>query len=130
MTRLKIIQHNVRHWNTHKINLSNTYLSLDPDIILLNSHGVRNSEQIKIFNYDVITKNSNNEINDGVSIAIKSHLKYKVINNFISECLAIKMQTNSGEIIIATIYLPPRRPYLPMQDVLNLLNYNIPVYIL
>lgn len=36
---ITILQHNVRHWKTHKYDLYNTYRVIDPDIILINEHG-------------------------------------------------------------------------------------------
>lgn len=127
---LRIIQHNVRNWSTNKIQLLNTYSNLDADIILLNSHSQTNEQSIKIFNYTVYQSNKSGEINDGVAIAIKNNIKHRIIDNFTSECLAIKVITTQGEIIIATSYLPPRRPFLPANDIINLMNYTQPTYIL
>lgn len=128
--RIKIVQHNVRNWNTHKIELYNTYRLIDPDIILINEHSLNNDKKIKLFNYDVYQSNKTNEQNDGVAIAIKRNLKHKLIDDFTSEILAINVTTTIGEITIATIYLPPRRPYLPANDVLRLANNNRPTYII
>lgn len=83
-----------------------------------------------MFNYNVHQTNKTNQMNDGVAIAIKRNIKYTLIDNFDEEFLAIKLKTTQGDIIIATAYLPPRRPYLPAQDLLRLVNYTIPVYII
>ena len=40
------------------------------------------------------------------------------------------MDTNLGPIVIATTYLPPRRPYLPYTNILRLLNNTVPISIL
>lgn len=69
-------------------------------------------------------------MHDGVAIAIKKNINYKLIDNFEEEVLAIQITTTQGPIIIATVYSPPRRPQLPANDLLKLSNYNIPVYIL
>ena len=46
--------------SSNKIPLSNTYWTLDPHIISINSHGCKNADQIKIFNYGVIQSNYTN----------------------------------------------------------------------
>ena len=128
--RLKIIQHNVRHWPTNKFCYYNTYKEIDPDIILLNEHGMKNEEKIKIFGYDMYQRNKSNEIHDGVAIGIKKHYNYKILDNFTESTLAIQIQTELGEVIISTIYQPPRRNYLPIDDVLKIVNNVNPAYIL
>lgn len=127
---ITILQHNVRNWNENKYDLYNMYRTVDPDIILLNEHGIRNEGKINLFNYNVHQSNKLNEKNDGVAIAIKKDIKYRLIDNFTEETLAIQIDTTLGEIIIGTMYLPPRRPYLPAQDFLKLVNFNKPTYIL
>ena len=127
---LRIIQHNVRNWKTERINLSNIYREIDPDIILINSHGETENNNIKLFNYYVNQRNKSGEKNDGVAIAVKRNLKFKLIDDFQDEFLAIKINTTQGDVIIATTYLPPRRPYLPIEDLLKLANNSHPMYIL
>lgn len=41
METIITLQHNVQHLSTRNHNLQNTYIQINPDIILLNSHGVR-----------------------------------------------------------------------------------------
>lgn len=127
---ITILQHNVRHWKTHKYDLYNTYRVIDPDIILINEHGQKTDENITMFNYDVYQSNKSNEYNDGIAIAVKSNINYKIIDDFNQEVMAIKITTTIGEIIVATTYLPPRRPYLPIDDFIRLTNYNNPTYII
>lgn len=128
--RIKIIQHNVRHWSTNKYSYYNSYREIDPDIILLNEHGMKNDEKIKIYGYEVHQKNKTDEMHDGVAIGIKTKYKYKILDNFIESTLAVKIQTELGDIVIGTIYQPPRRNYLPIEDILKLLNNTNPTYIL
>ena len=45
-------------------------MQLDPHIILLNSHGVKTDQQIKIMGYGTHKINSTNENNDGSAILI------------------------------------------------------------
>ena len=48
--RIKIVQQNVLKWTFHRRNeLSNLYLKMDPDVILLNETGMTDRERIKIF---------------------------------------------------------------------------------
>lgn len=130
MRSILILQHNVKHWNSKKFELNNIYKCIDPDIILINEHGQKENEHMKIFNYDVYKSNKSNELNDGVAIAIRKSIKHKLIDNFNEETLAIKIYTTIGEIIIGTTYLPPRRSYLPANDLLKLINHNRPTYII
>ena len=53
------------------LSLSNAYRKINPEIILINSHGNHNDHIIKIFNYDVIHFNSTGERNDGSAICVK-----------------------------------------------------------
>ena len=131
LSRLTVLQHNVLHWTTDRRNeLCNTYRTYDPHIILLNSHGQKNTEQIKIFTYTTYQSNRTETMGDGVALAIKSSIKHKILNNFTSEMIAVEINTPHGPIIIATIYLPPRRPYIPEPDIFQLLRHQKPTYIL
>lgn len=129
MELLKIIQHNVQHWATRKHSLTNIYMDLDPDIMLLNSTGIKNREIIKIFNYNTYLKNKYDEINSGVAIAIKKNIKHRIIEDFQEDFLAVEVQTRRGPIVIATTYLPPRRNFLPNQDFMKLMRKQIPTYL-
>lgn len=129
MPRIRVIQHNVLHWDTRKFDLSNTYRQFDPDVVLINSHGLRDETRLKIPGFRIYQQNISNEINDGVAIAIKSHTRHKVHDDFLSETLAIEIETIDGPLLIATSYLPPRRPYLPHPDFLRLLRRQTPVFL-
>ena len=59
---LKIIQHNVANWKSNKNNLANIYKEINPDIVLLNSHGTKTNEEIKLFGYITHKINNNNEL--------------------------------------------------------------------
>ena len=54
---LKILQANVQHWQTNKITFYNNIRSEDPDILLLNEHGVRENGKMKIYGYRTEWKN-------------------------------------------------------------------------
>ena len=44
--------------------------------------------------------------------------------------MACKIQTNIGPVIIATAYIPPRRPIIPRANFDELKTYNWPVFVL
>ncbi len=69
-------------------------------------------------------------MSDGSAIAIKTNIQHKLIDDFDTDFSAIEIQTIQGPIVIATTYLPPRRPFLPFLDMYRLLNNNIPTLIL
>ena len=90
-TTLKIIQHNVLKWTfTRRNELTNLYLKEDPDILLLNSTGVKQDQIIKIFNYNVYQRNIENEDHAGIAIAVKRNLQHQVIDDFEDDVLASK----------------------------------------
>ena len=108
---LKIIQHNVQHWRTRKENLMAYYQEQNhPDIIFINRHGLKDNESLKIRGYRIVKINSTGEINDGSAICIKDSIKYKVDDDFITDVISVEVGTEIGPVMIATTYLPPRRP--------------------
>lgn len=128
---LTIMQHNVLAWTHERRNeLYNAYRLTDPDVIMINSHGRRNNEKIKIFNYTVYQKNQYNENHDGVAIAVKKNIKHTLIDDFDENYLAIVITTSLGDICLATGYQPPRRPRIPINNILRIMRRNIPAYIL
>lgn len=128
---LTILQHNVLAWTQERRQeLSNTYLRLNPDIILINSTGITNDSLFKLFTYKTYHKNFARENHAGIAIAVRYNIKHKLINNFIDDTLAIQVDTDIGPVIIATSYIPPRRNYLPVQDITSILRRPIPAYIL
>ncbi len=130
MDTIKIIQHNVLHWETRKMELIATYRMHDPDIILINSHGASEEENIKIVGYSTYMRNQSGERNDGSAILVKQNIKHKIDEEYITDVLCIKILTSLGHISIATTYLPPRRPYLPFPDIHRLSSKNEPTYLL
>ncbi|ROT69018.1 putative reverse transcriptase - house mosquito [Penaeus vannamei] len=46
------------------------------------------------------------------------------------DLLAVEVNTPQGPIILATLYIPPRRQYIPEPDILQLLRHNKPIYIM
>ena len=131
VTTLKVTQQNILKWTFQRRNeLTNLYMQTNPDVILLNSTGIKENERIKIFNYNVYQKNKYNEDNAGVAIAIKRDSIHQVLDDFEEDVLAVKIDTTKGLIIVSTAYRPPRVVDFPLADVLKLLRKNMPVYIL
>ena len=103
---LCIIKHNVLSWKKNKNNLVNTYNKINPDVILINSHGNLNNEKIKIFNYIVYQTNKANERNNGSAIAERHDIKHRIREKFYSDIISIEIYTNLGIVEIATSYVP------------------------
>lgn len=128
LNSIKIIQHNVLAWTFERRNeLYNIYRSLDPDIILLNAHGRKDTERIKLFNYNVYQRNVQNENNAGVAIAIKRNVEHEIIDDLDDDFLAVKIITTTGPLIVSTGYLPPRHPTLPINNFFRLFRNQNPM---
>ena len=111
--------------------LKEIYKQLNPDIILLadTSH-TPNQRPMKFYPYKAYTKNTA-RLSSGVAIFIKSTITHSLIDHaFISDTLALKVETDSGPVIIAVNYTPPRRPFLPTQDLNWLARHRTPAYLL
>ena len=131
LSTVRILQHNVLKWTyTRKNELSNLYLRIDPEVILLNATGMKEKDRIKLFNYNVYQRNREDENNAGVAIAIRKNIQHQILDDFLDDVLAVRMETLKGPLIIATAYRPPRRDAFPMEDVLKLLRGNTPTYII
>ena len=131
LSTIKIIQHNVLKWTFARRNeLSNLYMTTDPDIILLNSTGLRDNNRIKIFNYNVYQRNRLGEDNAGVAVAVRKNIKHSIIDDLEEDALAVRVETIKGPVLIGTAYHPPRREEFPIANLLRLLRNNIPAYIL
>ena len=131
MENIKIVFQNVLAWTQVRRNeLTNLYMTEDPDIIMLNSTGRKETERIKIFNYNTYQRNLQNENSAGIAIAIKKGLKHKIIDEYNFDLLTVEIETSRGKLHISTMYIPPRRDYLPIHDVLRILRKPHPSYII
>jgi len=130
MDTIKIVQHNVNSWHNKKFALCNIYNSIDPDIILINDHSLRDNQSLKIFNYRIYQCNKLNRNYAGVAIAVKNNIPTKLIDDFYTDILAISINTRQGDIIIATSYIPPRDGYINYIDFNHIFNRREPVYFL
>ena len=129
MPRLRVIQHNVLSWQNRKFDLCNTYRQFDPDIVLINSHGLTDETRLKIPGFRVYQVNSSGEGSDGVAIAVRSKLIHRIQDDFLTDILAVTIETPDGPLTIATTYLPPRRQYIPHPDFMRLLRRQTPVVV-
>ena len=131
ISKIKVLHHNVHHWPSKRLNLLNTYRHIDPDIILLNSHGLPNHKIIKIPGYITYQANRTGELHAGVAIAVKSTIQHKIHDDFhFSDTLSIKLMTTLGAINIATSYIPPREGCIMFPDMYKLIRTPEPTYIL
>ncbi len=64
-SNLTIIQHNVMIWKTNRNSLIDNYLSVSPDLILINSHGLKSNEVLKIPGYKIYKINYTESLADG-----------------------------------------------------------------
>ena len=120
----------MQHWKTRRDNLINCYTDLNPDIIIINSHGQKSNEELRIQGYTIYKINSTEEVNDGSAIAVKENIQYKIYDDFITDLIAIEILTETGPIIIGTTYIPPRRLFFPYPDIHKLSSNNIPTYLI
>ena len=125
-----ILQHNVRNWETNKNTFTNIYRDINPDIILINGHGNKTNKNIKIYSYKTYQVNSSEEMNDGSAILIKQNLKHRINDDYDTDMLQVTIDTDTGPINIATTYLPPRRPFLPITDFHKIASQSFPTYII
>ena len=98
--------------------------------MLLNATGLRYSQRITIFNYNVCQRNVEGEKHAGIAIAVKRDIRHQLLDNFRDDMLAIELEIRKGPIIISTLYQPPRRDYYPTEGLTRLMRKNKPVYIL
>ena len=105
-------------------------MNIKPRIILLNRHGIKEHESLKLKEYITYKTNSRNEINDGSAILIQKNIPHKIDTDYITDVLEIIIETDTGEIGIATTYLPPRRPYLPYPDFHRMATKHRPTYVI
>lgn len=129
-TTLTIVQHNVLNWRGRSTGLSNIYRNLHADVILINSHGTTEHQPLRISGFNVHSKNFTERINDGTAIAVKNNIPHKIHDTYISDLIAVEIETNTGPVILATLYQPPTRDYLPIPDLTQLFRHNIPVYMI
>ena len=109
---LHVLQHNVLAWKPHKAQLQQIFKSLDPHI-LINAHGCREREGIKIHNYSISKKNRTNDAHDGVAIGVRRDINF--IQVPLQDMMAVRVKLAHEEVVVATGYCPFRRSSLPIR---------------
>lgn len=123
---LNILHLNIKSWKNNKYLLQCNLSNYSPHIITLNE--TSNTElNIKLTNYFTIQKCD--EQYSGVAILIHKSLCFVQIPTYDSLCLAVKIQTSLGPLIIYTHYSPPRHNYINTIPINKILNYNLPTII-
>ena len=128
---LNIISHNIRAWTQNNKNeLSNYYLTNNPDIVAMQSHGIRDqTKYIKLFGFSGHT--SGNEAHSGVATLTKYNIKHTFHSNtWDINTLATTIETTRGPICVINFYRPPRQDYLPLMELQRHLDRDIPTLIL
>ena len=128
--RIKIYCLNANGWTTNKYSIRDDIRQENPDIILIQDHGLIDDNKVKLWNYNIIQQNQSNEHHDGTLIAIKKGIYFTELEEFTEEMLAINIHSKRGKITIATAYQPPRRPYLLREDFSKLFRRQNPVFLL
>ena len=81
---------------------------------------MKEKDRIKLFNYNVYQRNTEDENSAGVAIAIRKNIQHQILDDFLDNVLAVRVEILKGPLIIATAYRPTRRDAFPMEDVLTL----------
>ncbi|KAF9747743.1 hypothetical protein NGRA_3502, partial [Nosema granulosis] len=125
-----MVQHNVRNWKNNRFQLSNSYSSVNPHVIVINSHRNLDTEPIKIFNYDVYSRNNLLEQNNGTAVSIRKDTQYRIDEDYYSDFLSLSLKANLGDVQVGTAYVPFRTGHLHYPDFYNFFKRTIPSYFL
>ena len=99
---LTVYQHNVMNWKTNKTSLIDNYLKTSPDLILINSHGLKSTEPLKIPGFKTYKINYSESLSDGSAIAIKHNIQHKLYDDFDTD---ISLVTSVADILILEIMI-------------------------
>ena len=123
---IEMIQHNVLKWTFSRRNeISNYFQKEDADVILLNATGLPNMERIKIYQYNTYQRNNAGTEHAGIAIAIKISIKHRILDDFMGDVLAIRIETTRGPLNIVTSYVPPRNMEdFPIDDINRIMWKN------
>ena len=125
---IKILQVNVKNWGTNKYNFQVMCSQHNPDIILLNETSLPVNKTTNIRGFTSIDK-ANGQYT-GVSLLIKTELKFEKIITSDDTTIAIKLFTTYGTMIIATAYVPPREVSLPTISLNKIFSNNAPTILI
>ena len=122
---IKVLQVNIRNFKKLKYSFNLTINEIQPHVILLNETGIADSSQLKIRGYKGF--GVNNSEHHGMAIFYKINLHIEHVTFTDDNLIAIKIVTNTGKIIIATSYSPPRTKSLPIISINKLFNQPYPI---
>ena len=130
MEQVKLIQHNIIKWTmTRRNELMNIYRQYDPDIIMLNATGLKDTEKIKLYTYNVYQRNITNEEHAGIAIGIKKNIKHRIIDDNNEDILGVEIETSRGPLALFTAYIPPRHADYNSLGIMRYLRKPIPTYL-
>ena len=87
-------------------------------------------KNIKFLNHTVYAHNTAQN-HSGVAILIRQDIQHSLIKrDFEGDTVAIKVETTTGPIIVATNYTPPSRIGVPIKDLTWFARHRTPVYLL
>ena len=75
----------------------NYYRRMDPDVVLLNSTGIMDDQQLKVYGYNTYKRNKESEFNAGIAIAVKNTVEHRLWDDFSEDVLAVEIITKRGE---------------------------------
>ena len=81
------------NWKTNKNSLIDSYLKVQPDLILMNSHGLKSTEALRIPGYKIHKLNYSENYADGSAIAIKYNIPHKIYDDYETDVLAVEIGT-------------------------------------
>ena len=118
---------NVQHYTKEKEPAILGHLTEgSPDIILITSTSRPREQPIRIQGYLTFTTNKSNELHAGSAIAIKKGIKFTIKNDFITDTIGAKVETQLGPVMVMTSYSPPRHRLLPTQDLEYMIRNQYP----
>ena len=127
---IKIIYQNINGWQNKSQILRQAFSTVNADVILLAHTGLENNNPLKFHPYTPY-QHTTGGYYSGVGILIKNNIQHSLVKHkFKHDTIAIRVETTTGPIILATNYHPPRYNHLPQEDLDWLANHNTPTYLL
>lgn len=119
-----VLQHNVLNWRGRSTGLSNIYRNLQADVILINSQGALEYLPLKISEYNTYIKNHTARIKDGTATAVRNTILHQIHDTYISDLLAVEIETTTGPLMLSTLYQPSTIEYLPIPHFTQLFRHT------
>lgn len=129
MDTITILQHNGLNWETRKFDLINIYSKINLHIILLNSHGNNESNNIKIPGYNCYRKSTRNEKKRRLSSITKERHKLQNRWWFLNRLRRANNRHYGRKNIHSDILFPTKTPISSYPDFHRLIYNNHPTYI-